>query len=88
MTKIWKKINTSEYKNIAEVRKNLLKKRIILSHWIIDILDNPSIFCKYTDSLFENIANGCDYRYINSRDIIKCIQTRKLYKYLDQIIIK
>ena len=40
MTKIWKKINTSEYKNIAEVRKKLLKKRIILSHWIIDILDN------------------------------------------------
>ncbi len=40
MTKIWKKINTSEYKNIAEVRKKLLKKRIILSHWIIDILEN------------------------------------------------
>ena len=40
MTKIWKKINTSEYKNIAEVRKKLLKKRVILSHWIIDILEN------------------------------------------------
>jgi len=62
-------------------------EQIIKNYKIIDILDNPSVFCKYTDTLFENITNGCDYRYINARNIIKCIQTRKLYKYLDQIIV-
>jgi hypothetical protein len=42
MTRCWKIIN-SKYRNINECVKDLKKNRIILSHWILDILKNNKI---------------------------------------------
>ena len=41
MTTCWKIIN-SKYKNINECVKDLKKNKVILSHWILDILKNMS----------------------------------------------
>ena len=39
MNKPWKIINKSNYKNIQECLKDL-KKKTIISHWILDVLKN------------------------------------------------
>ena len=40
MKKPWKILNKSEYKNIQECLIDLKKKRVIISHWILDIVKN------------------------------------------------
>jgi IS30 family transposase len=39
MKKPWKILNKSKYKNIHECL-NELKKKVIISHWILDIVKN------------------------------------------------
>ena len=38
MTKVWKILEPPSYRNINSCLKDLRKNRIILSHWIFDIV--------------------------------------------------
>lgn len=40
MVKIWKSLEPSNYKNIDQCIKDLKRKKIIVSHWILDIVKN------------------------------------------------
>ena len=42
MKKPWKILNKSKYKNIQECLIDLKKKRVIISHWILDGNNSPS----------------------------------------------
>ena len=40
MKKPWRILNKSKYKNIQECLSDLKKKRVIISHWILDVVRN------------------------------------------------
>ena len=40
MKKPWKILNKPKYKNILECLNDLKKKRVVVSHWILDIIKN------------------------------------------------
>jgi len=40
MTKIWKSLESSNYRNIDQCIKDLERKKIIISHWILNIVKN------------------------------------------------
>tara|TARA_B100000401_G_C52307020_1_gene485458 strand:+ start:13 stop:513 length:501 start_codon:yes stop_codon:yes gene_type:complete len=48
MIKVWKSLKTSDYKNIDQCIKELKKKNIIISHWILDIVQNRKNKIKIT----------------------------------------
>ena len=52
MIKVWKSLKTSDYKNIDQCIKELKKKNIIISHWILDIVQNRKNKIKITKKIF------------------------------------
>jgi len=50
MTKTWKIINKPKYKNIKYCLAELKKNKVIISHWIIDIIKNNKNKIKITNS--------------------------------------
>ena len=50
MTKVWKILEPPSYRNINScLKKDLRKNRIILSHWIFDIVKNNKNKIKITN---------------------------------------
>lgn len=50
MKKYWKILNKPKYKNIKECLDDLKRNRVILSHWILDILKNKKNKISITQS--------------------------------------
>ncbi len=83
MTKVWKILEPPSYRNINSCLKDLRKNRIILSHWIFDIVKNNKNQIKITNKkvyLFR--IKVSDLGFKKPTKLINIYKKIKLKKYL------